>query len=110
MLLVTQYSTKPAGKTKNMTLNTSGMIHIMRACTGSGGVGLSQVWSSVEAVITNAKAAPVTAQVREPAGTPGLRVAAESAAHTTRDGYLEWNIPVPANSARTLTYTLRWTN
>ena len=30
-------------KKKNITENTSGMIHIIFACTGSGGVGLSQV-------------------------------------------------------------------
>ena len=30
-----------------MTLKASGMIHIILACTGSGGVGFSQVWSTV---------------------------------------------------------------
>src|SRR5690606_35159768 len=54
-LLVIQYSTRPAGKKKNITLNTSGMIHISRACIGSGGVGLSQVCSSVVAVITRGR-------------------------------------------------------
>src|SRR5262245_34236990 len=50
-LFVSQYSTRPAGKKKNMTLNASGMIHISLACTGSGGVGLSQVWNIVDKVI-----------------------------------------------------------
>ena len=48
MLFVSQYSTRPAGKKKNMTEKTSGMIHIILACTGSGGVGFSQVCNSVE--------------------------------------------------------------
>jgi hypothetical protein len=50
-LLTNQYKTRPAGKKMNITLNTSGMIHIILACIGSGGVGFSQVWNSVEAVI-----------------------------------------------------------
>src|SRR5688572_33052590 len=55
MLLVSQYSTRPDGKPKNITENTSGMIHIMRACTGSGGVGLSQVCNRLEAVISSGR-------------------------------------------------------
>ncbi len=55
ILLVNQYNTKPAGKKKNITLNISGMIHINLACIGSGGVGLSQVWSTVVAVINKGK-------------------------------------------------------
>ncbi len=47
MLFVSQYSTRPAGKKKNITENTSGMIHIILACIGSGGVGFSQVCSNV---------------------------------------------------------------
>ena len=39
MLFTTQYSTRPAGKKKNITENTSGMIVMTLACTGSGGVG-----------------------------------------------------------------------
>ena len=55
MLLVIQYSTKPDGKKKNITLNTSGMIHIILACIGSGGAGLSAVCSKVVKVMTNGK-------------------------------------------------------
>src|SRR5262245_17275823 len=51
MLLTSQYSTRPAGKKKNITLKASGMIHIILACTGSGGVGFSQVWTSDDSVI-----------------------------------------------------------
>src|SRR6476661_8736159 len=51
-LFVIQYSTRPAGKKKNMTENASGMIHIILACTGSGGAGFSAVCSSVVSVIT----------------------------------------------------------
>src|SRR6185295_6935520 len=51
MLFVSQYSTRSVGKTKNITEKMSGMIHIMRACTGSGGVGLSQVCSRLVSVI-----------------------------------------------------------
>src|SRR4051812_17175689 len=55
MLFVSQYSTRPAGKKKNITENTSGMIHIILACTGSGGVGLSQVCTRLDAVINSGR-------------------------------------------------------
>src|SRR3954471_14306141 len=55
MLFVTQYSTRPAGKKKNITENASGMNHIILACTGSGGAGLSAVCSSVDSVITTGR-------------------------------------------------------
>ena len=45
----------PDGKKKNITLKTSGMIHIILACTGSGGVGLSKVCSKLVAVMSNGK-------------------------------------------------------
>src|SRR3990167_1851049 len=51
MLFVSQYSTRPAWKKKNSTLNSSGMIHIILACKGSGGVGFSQVCNRVDSVI-----------------------------------------------------------
>src|SRR6185369_5337321 len=54
MLLVSQYRTRPAGK-KKTTEKTRGMIHIIRACTGSGGVGLSQVWSRLVPVISSGR-------------------------------------------------------
>src|SRR5687768_1389644 len=41
MLLVSQYSTSPEGKKKNITEKASGIIHISLACIGSGGVGFS---------------------------------------------------------------------
>jgi hypothetical protein len=46
MLFVSQYSTRPAGKKKNITEKASGMNHISLACIGSGGVGFSQTWNS----------------------------------------------------------------
>ena len=51
-LLVIQYSTKPAGKKKNMMLKASGMNHISLACMGSGGAGFKAVCSTVVRVIT----------------------------------------------------------
>ena len=55
MLFVIQYSTKPAGKKKNITLNASGMNHINLACIGSGGTGLSAVCNTVVNVMTSGK-------------------------------------------------------
>ena len=55
MLLVIQYSTKPAGKKKNITLKMSGMNHINLACIGSGGAGFSAVCSKVDRVMTTGK-------------------------------------------------------
>ena len=55
MLLVSQYSTSPEGKKKNITLNASGMIHISLACIGSGGVGFNQVCNKVDKVISTGK-------------------------------------------------------
>ena len=55
VLFVIQYSTKPAGKKKNMTENAIGMIHINRACSGSGGTGFKAVCMKVVAVITAGK-------------------------------------------------------
>ena len=55
MLLVSQYSTRPAGKKKNITLNTSGMIHIILACIGSGGCGFSAVCSMLLTVISSGR-------------------------------------------------------
>ena len=54
-LLVIQYSTKPAGKKKNITLKASGMIHIILACMGSGGAGLSAVCNIVVSVMNAGK-------------------------------------------------------
>src|SRR4051812_24162220 len=50
-LFVIQYSTRPAGKKKNITENTSGISHIILACIGSGGTGFSAVCSSVVKVM-----------------------------------------------------------
>lgn len=36
ILFTTQYNTKPAGKKKNITENTIGIIFIIFACIGSG--------------------------------------------------------------------------
>jgi len=55
MLFVIQYSTKPAGKKKNITEKISGMNHINLACIGSGGAGLSAVCSKVVKVMTRGK-------------------------------------------------------
>jgi hypothetical protein len=45
MLFVSQYSTRPAGKKKNMTAERpSGMIHIELGLRRVGGVGFSQAW------------------------------------------------------------------
>ena len=50
-LFTTQYKTKPAGKKKNMTENTSGMYIITFAWIGSGGVGFSLVCTNMETAI-----------------------------------------------------------
>src|SRR6218665_238281 len=55
MLLVSQYSTRPDGKTKNITLKASGMIHIILACIGSAGAGFSQTWNRLDAVISSGR-------------------------------------------------------
>ena len=55
ILLVSQYKTKPDGKKKNITLNTSGIIHINLACVGSGGFGFNQTCSKLVAVIKSGK-------------------------------------------------------
>ena len=55
MLFVIQYSTKPAGKKKNITLNTSGMNHISLACIGSGGAGFNAVCNMEVIVITTGR-------------------------------------------------------
>src|ERR1700712_2400170 len=55
ILFVSQYKTKPAGNTKNMTEKASGMIHIILAWTGSGGVGLSQVCKRLVSVISTGR-------------------------------------------------------
>ena len=55
MLLVIQYSTKPDGKKKNITLKMRGMNHIILACIGSGGAGLSAVCYMVDKVMTTGK-------------------------------------------------------
>ena len=34
-----------------MKLKASGMIHIILACIGSGGVGFSQTWNRLDSVI-----------------------------------------------------------
>ncbi len=54
-LLVIQYSTKPAGKKKNITLKANGMIHIILACIGSGGAGFRAVCSNVVNVMNRGK-------------------------------------------------------
>src|SRR4051812_30294733 len=51
-LFVIQYSTRPAGKKKNITEKASGMIHIILACIGSGGTGFSAVCSIDVSVIS----------------------------------------------------------
>ncbi len=55
MLLVIQYSTRPDGKKKNITLKMSGMNHINLACMGSGGAGLRAVCSKVDKVMMTGK-------------------------------------------------------
>ena len=54
-LFVSQYSTRPAGKKKNITLKISGMNHIILACIGSGGAGFRAVCSSELAVISRGR-------------------------------------------------------
>ena len=55
MLFVSQYSTRPAGKKKNITLKISGRNHIILACNGSGGAGFRAVCSSVLRVISTGR-------------------------------------------------------
>ena len=55
MLFVIQYSTRPAGKKKNITLKIKGMNHINLAYIGSGGAGFNAVCSMVVAAITTGK-------------------------------------------------------
>ena len=50
-LLVSQYNTSPDGKKKNMKAKLKGMSHIILACVGSAGLGLSQTCNRLEAVI-----------------------------------------------------------
>src|SRR4051812_29747502 len=55
MLFVSQYSTRPAGKKKNITEKASGMNHIMRAWTGSGGFAPSATWIRLVPVISSGR-------------------------------------------------------
>ena len=50
-LFVTQYSTSPDGKKKNMKAKLKGINHISLACVGSLGLGLSQTCNRLDAVI-----------------------------------------------------------
>ena len=54
-LLTTQYSTKPAGKKKNITEKTIGMIFIIFACIGSVGGGLRKVWANIVPAIISGR-------------------------------------------------------
>ena len=40
------------GRKMSRIANTNGMICIMRACTGSGGAGLSRVWKNIAPAIS----------------------------------------------------------
>lgn len=51
VLLTHQYSTRPAGKKNIIPPNTSGMIIMTLACTGSGGVGLSLICRNMVAIM-----------------------------------------------------------
>ncbi len=48
-LLTTQYSTRPAGTRGRTTVKTIGIIFIILACIGSGGVGLRSCWTNMVA-------------------------------------------------------------
>ncbi|MFW5426798.1 MAG: DUF4139 domain-containing protein [Methylophagaceae bacterium] len=63
--------------------------------------------SSYEIELKNAKSEPVTVTVREP--VPGeWRMVKESAPHQkVASGTAEWNVTVPAESSKKLTYTVR---
>ena len=54
-LLVSQYSTKPDGKKKNMKAKLSGISHIILACVGSAGLGLSHTCNRLDAVISKGR-------------------------------------------------------
>ena len=55
MLFVSQYSTRPEAKMKNITLKTSGMISIILACVGSAGFGLSFTWMNIVAIMMSGR-------------------------------------------------------
>jgi hypothetical protein len=62
--------------------------------------------ASNEYVITNAKHAPVTFELRMPPGQDGLKVRAESVRHTLKNGKLTWRVSVPAGGTETLDLTV----
>ncbi len=60
-----------------------------------------------EVVVTNARAVPVTTEIRHPRGdAEGFRVIAESARHGLKAGDPLWRLTLPARAQRTLTYTV----
>src|SRR5690606_1129151 len=46
-LLVSQYSTRPAGNQRKNTVNTTGIHFITWAWVGSGGVGFRRIWNHI---------------------------------------------------------------
>ncbi len=75
--------------------------------TGAPGHGRRRLSMAFDA--TNAKPVPVTAEVRQTVeGMTGVAVGAESLAHGTKGGDPLWRLPLPANGAATLTYTLEF--
>src|SRR5690606_10875295 len=52
-LLVSQYSTRPAGNQRKNTVITTGMKRIILACIGSAGAGLSRDWAYIDTPISS---------------------------------------------------------
>src|SRR5690606_34708432 len=54
-LLVSQYSTRPAGNQRKNTVNTTGIHFMTSAWHGSGGVGFRRIWNHIETPISSGR-------------------------------------------------------
>lgn len=79
------------------------MTSEQRADYGPG--GSSYRWQ-VTVVLTNARAEPVVAEVREYSEVRGFKVLSEDHPHELRDGKTQWRVTIPANGETILRYAL----
>ena len=99
----------PVGEPFEIALGRASDVTITARAVAGDAAPPGRQRQSWEILAANARAAPVTVEIRHDRADRGdFAVAAESDAHGLKAGDPVWRLTVPARSARTLTYAVSW--
>ncbi|HLZ82821.1 MAG TPA: hypothetical protein VKQ54_04590, partial [Caulobacteraceae bacterium] len=99
----------PVGEPFELRLGQAADVTLTERVTSDQPLSGRRLRRAYEVVAVNARAVPVTVELRHPrAGASGFKVAAESAPHGDKAGDPLWRLTLPPGEAQTLTYTVEF--